>query len=77
MSGRTKGRTKQEESKHPDDHPCLEWFRWFVTNCLRTRGGASKRELLLAMRAVLDAALEAPSRGRPGTHKLHPRPRKT
>jgi len=65
MSGRTKRLPTQDRSTRPDEHPCLEWFHWFVGNCLRTQGDASNRDVLFAMRAVLDAALESsPRQGR-------------
>jgi hypothetical protein len=76
MTGKMKERTRQDASAHLDEHPCLEWFRWFVRNCLRTQGSASNREVLLAMRAILDAALEASSQEGRKARKPRPRSRK-
>jgi hypothetical protein len=76
MSARTKERLAQDRSAHRDEHPCLEWFRWFVENCLRLEGGASNRDVLLAMRGILDMALKSCRRKRRKAPKPRRRSRK-
>jgi hypothetical protein len=59
MPGRKPTSRVLREPTLQEEHPCVEWFRWFVGNCLHVNGGESTREVLTTMRAILDAALES------------------
>lgn len=74
--GKSKSRPPRKP-KRQEDHPCIEWFRWFVGHCLRVDGGESTREVLSEMRAILDAALESIPQKRSRTRTSRRRPRGT